>query len=253
MNEHCIVRSLALRIARDIVPDSPPAQRLIVWIAANAPWLIGEAWTVPEKPDWAQIRARLANAPVPDEPRPPVLALADALGRLLHLAPFDASLLTLMIACDRLPRLADLVDGVAEHVRDLPALLGELAGADANDAARRVRGSDVLKLGLVAFRTGLRHDDPIQIHWPLSRILDREPAPDALVDALAGRRQPPTLDLADFSHVRDADFLVRLLAGATRDRAHGINILIYGPPGTGKTELSRTLAAAAGSPPARCR
>ena len=41
--------------------------------------------------------------------------------------------------------------------------------------------------------------------------------------------------------------LVRLLGGALRSRAAGVNVLLYGPPGTGKTELARTLAAAAGA------
>jgi transitional endoplasmic reticulum ATPase len=253
MDEHHIVRSLVLRIARDIVPKTTPAQRLKAWAETHTAWLLGKTWgelkkTAKKEPDMATFLTCLERAPSPTEPRPRMLELADELGRLLRLAPFDARLLTLMIACDRLPRLADLLSGVADAVRDLPAVLGEGAGADALDAGARVRRSEVLKLNLVSFGIRARHDAPIDIAWTLSRILDRDPAPEALAEALAGRRQSPVLDLPDFAHVGDAGFLVRLLQGAARARAHGVNILIHGPPGSGKTELARTLAQAAGCP-----
>ncbi len=259
MTEHEIVRGVLLRITRGLAPDAPVAQKLLAWGYGNAAWLLGETPALPqktEKPgktvvkvlDWVDFTDALEKAKAPDEPRPHVLALADELGRLLNLAPFDARLLTLMIACDRLPRLPQVLNAVIDEVRDLPAILGELAGATALEADPRVRCSEVLKLGLVAFGQRLRHDNAVEIRWPLARVLDRNLPVGDFADALAGKRQLPSLGMSDFAHVHDADFLVRLLQGAARERAHGVNILIHGPPGSGKTELARTLASAAGCP-----
>ena len=276
MTEYDIVRSILLRLARGIAPTAPLAHRLTAWANSNCTWLFGDApaasgkpgkkagkkkrariirlhptqgqAVAPAAPDWAGFVARLETAPAPVEPRPHVLDLGDELGRLLNLQPFDAKLLTLMIACDRLPRLSGLLNRVHDEVRDLPAILGELAGASPLEADPRVRGSEVLKLGLVAFGLRMRGDNPVEIRWPLARVLDRSPTLGEFSDLLAGKRQLPNLEMADFAHVPDADFLVRLLQGAARARAHGVNILIHGPPGTGKTELARSIAGAAGCP-----
>ncbi|WP_343685207.1 ATP-binding protein [Asticcacaulis sp.] len=248
MNEHTITRSLLLRCLPAIAPDSAAAASLRAWIGANSGWLLGAAWNhEKDGKNWAPLLEALENAPAPQEARPYVLDLADELGRLLNFEPFDAQLLTLMIACARLTRLSNVLNLLAETIRDVPAILGELAGAEATDAGSEVRKSEVMTLGLVGFGIRSRHDDPVEVQWPLSRILDREPSFARLSEALTGKRQPACLDLTDFAHVADTDFLVRLLAGATQTRAHGVNILIHGPPGTGKTELARTLAAAAGS------
>ena len=40
--------------------------------------------------------------------------------------------------------------------------------------------------------------------------------------------------------------MIKVLSGAVRESAHGINILLYGPPGSGKTEMTKVVAAAAG-------
>lgn len=248
MNEHHIVRRFVLRIAGGFSSKSAPAQKLINWVETHAEWLIGEAWKADDTSDLAPFLTRLENAPPHEEPRPRILEVADELGRLLHLSAFDAHLLTLMIACNRLPRLADLLSDMIEHIRDVPALIGELAGADRVEAAAQVRRSETMKLGLITFNARPRYDGVVDIRWPLCDILDREPAPEDLADTLAGQRQTSVLSLSDFSHVADADFLVRLMAGTVREKAQGVNILIHGPPGSGKTELARTLAAAAGCP-----
>ncbi|MFT3996096.1 MAG: ATP-binding protein [Asticcacaulis sp.] len=250
MNEHFIARSLLLRIARDIAPDTTPAKRLLSWLENNAVWLIGPDFTVGEVFDRAAFLTALENAPISADPRPRVLDLADELGALLRLSAFDARLFTLMVACERLPRLDGLLCDLAEYMRDFPAILGEVAGADPLEAAMQVRRSDVLKLGLISFTTRPRFDNPVDINWTLTRVLDRDPGDEALMTALIGPRQTCDLGLSDFAHVSEADFIVRLLKGATRHTdgagVPGVNILIHGPPGSGKTELARVLASAAG-------
>jgi len=58
----------------------------------------------------------------------------------------------------------------------------------------------------------------------------------------------PEVCWEDFAHLGEsADFAARLLRGAIKNKAQGINLLFYGPPGTGKTEFCKVLAAYIGA------
>lgn len=237
MNEWMIVRRFACRIGAP--GDARLGRALDGWAEAHAEWLgLGDTH------DWAAARAALARADETDAPH--VLAVAHVLAQALALDAFDAGLLVLLVAADRLPRVASLAKLWSEQGRDLPGLLGELADAGAVDADRAVRRSAAVRLGLASFYANRQGVVEVDIRWPLERLLDRAAAERASVVAtLVGADQPARLVLDDFAHVTDAEFLTRLLHGANAERASGINILIYGPPGTGKTELARTLASAA--------
>jgi len=244
MDEFQIVRGMLLRIGRGVSASAPLAKAVVEWAKPHADWLLPRR---EGKLTWQKLLAGI-EAVRPAERTPHCLTLAGALAELLELEPFDAALLTAMIACDRLPRLSALAGIAGQHGHDLPALLGVLAGAPEQDAERLVRQSAVLKLELVSFTTDRAGVTSVEISWTLSGLLFRAPTGGAeLIEALAGKRQVATLTLEDFAGVRDAEFLVRLLQGALRERAAGINILIHGPPGTCKTELARTLGAAAGA------
>lgn len=243
MDELDIVRGLMLRTAGALPATAPLAKALLDWAQPHARWLLPD---MAEDPSWDSVLAGLSagrGGPV----RAEALELAGTLAQLLALAPVDAALLRLMVACDRLPRIGGLVRLLSRHGQDLPQLLGEMAGAPPQDAERAARRGAVVRLGLAGFVTNRDGEADVEIRWTLQRLLDRAPGSEAaMLDTLVGTRQDATLGIDAFAHVEPIDFLVRLLRGALAERAAGVNILIYGPPGTGKTELARTLAAAAG-------
>jgi transitional endoplasmic reticulum ATPase len=198
---------------------------------------------------WARL-PELADAIDTREDAPDLYACIDAAADLLGFEPFEREVLRVAAALDRLPRLALFRSRLYGSGEDIPALVGRLAGAEA-EAGRRVRRSAPVTLGLL-FSGGADYGGngtELGVDWRYSRVLDAGVTdPAELVEALAGVRQTATLHADDFADHRIAfDLLVRLLSGALQRRALGVNVLLYGPPGTGKTELARTLAATVGT------
>lgn len=239
MDEWTWLRSMALRIGAG--GGARLARVLNDWTDKHAEWLeLGDDKT------WAAALAAMAEPRAPSA-TPHVMQVADVLAEALALEGVEAALLGWLIAVDRLPRLAALAAAWADGGGDLPMLLGELAGAATIDAERTVRRSAAVRLGLASFYADRHGRVMVDLRWSLERVLDRAAADrESVVAALVGPAQQARLEAADFAHVGDVDYLVRLLAGAARERASGVNVLVHGPPGTGKTELARTLAAAAG-------
>ncbi|AHE52787.1 AAA family ATPase [Sphingomonas sanxanigenens] len=249
MEEMDIVRGLLLRL-KTVKGRSPLGTALGEWAGENRAWLGDRGIRIEPKAGrigWRRLVAALEAAPQGaagvEPPRP--LRIAAALAEALRLGKADARLLQLAVGLDRVSRLSDLARRIAEHHRDMPVLIAEIAG----HSEQGLRMSLLLTLGLIRFRLSHRGAAELDLGWTLSRLLDRGITDrSGLIEAMVGLRQTARLGLEDFSGVgADAARLVRLLAGALREGAAGVNILIHGPPGTGKTELARTLAAAAGA------
>jgi AAA+ superfamily predicted ATPase len=257
MGEKLLAQRL-IRLLRDTYGrSSRTALALLDWAADQSGWLWPDiAFAEPgarrgKRLDWARLPA-LADAIDTGEPAPALFDAVDAASELLGFDPFEREVLALVTAFDRLPRLAAFRGRLFGSGEDLLALVGRLAGAEPGDAARRVRRSGPVALGLL-FAGGGDYGggagQEIGIDWRFARVLDAGLTdPGQLVDALAGIRQEAVLAPDDFADQSDAfRLLARLLTGALRGGAAGVNVLIYGPPGTGKTEFARTLAAAAGA------
>lgn len=246
MHEHQIVRRMLRRIGRNLPATAPLAKAVHEWALPHIDWLTGSP-VESERLNWEAVLAATIRWRPLGEVRPQVLQIADELAALLGFGPLDQALLEVMIACERVPRVAELVDVMRYAGVDLPGLVGEVAGVEPIDAGRIARRSAAARLGLASFSLDSRGREEVDLSWTLRHVLDLAPAPGRpLLEALAGGCQQARLGLDDFA-VADADFLVRLLRGALAEQAVGINILIHGPPGTGKTEFARTLAAAAGA------
>jgi transitional endoplasmic reticulum ATPase len=235
--------------------SSRTAQALLDWAGDQRDWL----WPDVEFPEaepgvaplcWERL-SELVDAIDTYEEAALLFASATAVAELLAFDPFETELLRIAAAFNRLPRLASFRGRLYGSGEDPLALFGQLAGAPSGDAAQRVRRSGPVRFGLLCLGGGDYGGagQDLNLDWRFALVFDDGlTEPGALIDALAGTRQAPRLAAADFADQREAyGLIVRVLQGALRRGAAGINVLIYGPPGTGKTEFARTVAAAAGA------
>ena len=247
MTETMITRRMLRRAMRGTPAASQLGKALLEFGRAHGQTLFGLKPAAAKKLGWTA-QKRLVMAPESCTGTDGgVLALARLLAGLLRVDDIDAAIIAVAFAIDRLRLPGELADLLSRHGGNEPAMMGEVAGAEPQDAERRVRLNPLFRSGLASFRANWLGQVRLETRWALQNLLDRLPDDEAgIIALLVGPQHPAVLPMEAFAHVAEADFLRRLLEGARRERAPGVNIVIHGPPGTGKTEFARTLAAAAG-------
>ena len=178
----------------------------------------------------------------------PLTARIRELGRIAGISSTDRAILELLLRFETRPPVKSLVDEVGQldglrrfslsmNDRVLPDLLGLSYGAC---SARLKPGAPLVRSGLVS----VEDDGDIELVDRLKRLAHAATDSTSSVGQLLfGAAQPSELLWSDFDHVAEArDHVERLMRGALKANAPGVNVLVYGAPGTGKTQFCRALA-----------
>lgn len=187
-----------------------------------------------------------ASLPLPQQ----LAGNIERIGNLLGLTPVERSLLGLAVLARTERELASAMEmlGYLPTARIYRALAVLLDVPDKEIREALAPSATLSRTGLLVVdreNTNYLHEKIDVLSDGFAErmtLLDADPA-ELLRDKVFPS-QPPSLDEADFPHVKMlADVARTHLALALQTRRRGTNILIYGVPGVGKTELARFLAA----------
>lgn len=174
----------------------------------------------------------------------------DYLCQMFHLGAAEAGVLFAAYTCQHHSPYDLFADGLLMRSKSLAPALACLLGMDEAEAAQICKpDSPLAQSGLVSFDRGTRiFTSAVSTYSAIDRVIqDAHGSTEALRAAVLGPCVTSPLTLEDFPHLSAGlETLVRVLSGAIRHKAVGVNILLHGRPGTGKTQLAMVLAAAAG-------
>ena len=167
------------------------------------------------------------------------------------LDPIDVEILLLILRYEHNPRLDRLADEVAYAIRG-PRAAAALIGVETHMVLGRLSpGSPLIDQGIItleddahAHKCFAGREGSIRLSPPLRRVMDLPfSSREEWANATVGPPITTPLGWEDFEHLgAERDFAARLLRGAARGRAEGLNLLLHGPVGTGKTEFCQVLA-----------
>lgn len=264
MGNHILLQKMLQFAIAETVPGSARADAILSWCKNHKKLPGFKKLTVPlkkqsgkhkkkqrktmaQKAAWDTLRDRIGKPlDVDDAKVPAPLVTAGRLCDLLGLDIMETRLLQTVVAFHRVPPIASLCRTLTGNGVDMVTLAAETAGYAPAD---QIAQSAIARFGLIELSANYGGDRSIDTAEPLDRVLDRSPVGnDRLIECLVGKQVKANLTLADFVEQTDAVRLIeRMLAGALKKNAQGVNILLYGPPGTGKTELAMALAGAIGA------
>ena len=223
------------------------------WIVEHADLLQWDSY--PEGVDWTRAPLRKTFRHLREQTRRARKDLTArhlrSLAKIAGLSGRDLAILEVLVRYKTSPVIESLLDEfdrrMPMYIFNLrnPVLAGVLGVSASSIRERFGSGAPLPRSGLVTVDS----DNDLQLVKRLLRLAGT-PNDDELdvTRVLLGDPVPSHLEWSDFDHLGEARrHIRRLLKGALKARAEGVNILLYGPPGTGKTELSKALAARLGA------
>jgi transitional endoplasmic reticulum ATPase len=167
----------------------------------------------------------------------------------------DIEILLLLLRYERNCNLERFADEVAERLKSVSRGISALTGIDNREVHRRIMpGGSLIDGGILTLNEESRHGNIagpcgcLVLSPPLRKLMFRPyGSREEWSAAILGPPLCTTLAWEDFAHLGPVrDLAARVVAGASKGKAKGINLLWYGPVGTGKTEFCKVLAAKTG-------